>query len=218
MTNIERTATREPLDAERIVGEAIALADDQGVAGLTMRRLADRLGYKVMSLYNHVPNKDDLLARMVDAVAAEIAPATDCESPLDGVRSIAISTHDALVRHPWAAELWQRYLPGQAQTSRMEDLLRLLNTSGLSPELAHDGFHAVTNHVLGYTLQQLGMTLSADDPTANADVYLATLDTERHPHMMAHVQQHLDGDTASSFGLVLDLILEGLVRRNRGLG
>ena len=68
------------------------------------------------------------------------------------------------------------------------------------------------NHVLGYTLQQLGMALDDDDPEAKAREYLAGIDTGEFQHMVAHVRQHLDGDTASSFELVLDLILDGLVR------
>lgn len=128
---------------------------------------------------------------------------------------MAISTHDVLVAHPWAPDRWQRHLPGPARTSRMEDLLRLFAESGLPPDLAHHGFHAVTNHVLGYTLQQLVLSMGDDDPTASAQAFLDSLARERHPHMIAHVRQHLDGDTASSFELVLDLILDGLVRLAR---
>ncbi len=46
-------------------------------------------------------------------------------------------------------------MPGPARNRLMEDLLRLLDQSGLSPDLAHHGFHAVNNHVIGYTLQEL---------------------------------------------------------------
>ena len=97
----------------------------------------------------------------------------------------------------------------------MEHLLRLLDESGLSADLAHHGFHAVNNHVLGYTLQELGMTLDqadADDPLAPARAHLADISPEAHPFTIAHVRRHLDGDTSSSFELVLDLIIDGLVR------
>jgi hypothetical protein len=58
------------------------------------------------------------------------------------------------------------------------------------------------------------MALDDDDPQAKAQEYLAGIDTGEFPHMVAHVRQHLEGDTASSFELVLDLILDGLVRLN----
>lgn len=208
------TSKRAPLSRAAIVDSAIELADQDGVAALTMRNLAGRLGYKVMALYNHVDNKDQLLCLMVDAVAAEVDEASADVDAIAAVRAMAMSTRAALVRHPWAAELWQRYLPGTARTLHMENLLRTLDRSGLSADLAHHGFHAVNNHVLGYTLQELGMTLDKGDPedvAALGEDFLSGMPVETYPHTVAHVRQHLDGDTASSFELVLDLILDGLV-------
>ena len=94
----------------------------------------------------------------------------------------------------------------------MDHLLQLLDQSGLSAELAHHGFHAVTNHVLGYTLQELGMTAGRESMKATAEQFLAGISATTYPHMVAHVRQHVDGETGSSFELVLDLILDGLVR------
>jgi AcrR family transcriptional regulator len=206
---------RSPLTTATVVAAGIGLADEQGVGALSMRNLARTLGYEVMSLYNHVRNKDDLLTLMVDAVAAEIdAPPVDAV-PLEAVRAMAVSTHDTLVRHPWAASLWLRQPPGPARTQQMEDLLRLMYASGLSHELAHHGFHAVNNHVLGYTLQQLGMALDTADLHGKARSFMAGLSPDTYPYMVAHIQEHLDGHTASSFELVLDLILDGLVRLDR---
>ncbi|MGI9603893.1 MAG: TetR/AcrR family transcriptional regulator [Acidimicrobiales bacterium] len=205
-------SARQPLQRDGIVDAAMALADEEGVGALSMRKLARRLGYEVMSLYNHVANKDELQFLMVDCVAAEIDGPPTQAAPLEAVRTIAVSTHNVLVAHPWAPELWQRHPPGPARTQIMEDLLRLLDDSGLSPDLAHHGFHAVNNHVLGYTLQELGMTFDDDDLESKARAFLAGIPVETYPFMVAHVHQHLDGDTASSFELVLDLILDGLVR------
>jgi AcrR family transcriptional regulator len=211
ISNEMSATTREPLQRDRIVAAAVQLADTEGVDALSMRNLARTLGYEVMSLYNHVANKDELLALMVDAVAGEISDPLSGAPPLEAVRGLAISTHDVLVRHSWAPSLWLRSLPGPTRTRQMDDLLRLFDESGLSAELAHHGFHAVTNHVLGYTLQQLGMNIG-DDPEARANEFLSGISDADHPHMVAHVRQHLAGDTSSSFELVLDLILDGLVR------
>ena len=217
---VEVRVPRERLDRDAIVAAGVALADEDGVGALTMRNLARRLGYEVMSLYNHVANKDEALTGMVDAVAAEIDDAPPDVAPLEGVRAIAMSTRAALVRHPWAAELWLRQMPGPARTRQMEMLLRTLDQTGLSPELAHHGFHAVNNHVLGYTLQEIGMTRAnaGPDPTAKAHEFLDGISAETYPYTVAHVQQHLNGDTSSSFELVLDLILDGLVRLDAEAG
>ena len=211
----ETTSTsREPLDAERIVAVGIALADAEGVGALTMRRLADELGYKVMALYRHVANKDELLKQMVDAVAATIPAPPPDRAPLASIRDFTVATHDAFVRHPWVPTLWLRVLPGPARIDHMEYLLSAFARSGLPDDLAHHGFHAVNNHVLGYTLQAQEMATSTDDRAMEdlALEFVESLDTDRHAHSIAHVQQHLDGDTSPSFELVLDLILDGLER------
>lgn len=207
---------RQPLSRDSILAAAIELADNEGVAALSMRNLARRLGFEVMALYNHIANKNDLLSQMVDTVAGQIeAPPSEME-PMRAVRAIAMSTRETLVAHPWASELWLKHLPGPARSAQMEALLRTLYESGLSDELAHHGFHAVNNHVNGYTLQEQGMTLGDDAEMAEDQIhqYLATLSDEEHPRTIAHVHQHLDGDSSSSFELVLDLILDGLVRLN----
>ena len=226
---------RGSLDQATIVATAIDLADADGVEKLTMRNLADKLGYKVMALYNHVGNKDELSGLMVDAVVAvaldpsvgstdtdtDTGTGTEIESkpesPLAAVRSIALSVRAVLVAHPWAAELWLRQMPGPARTQIMENLLSALAATDLSPEIAHHGFHAVTNHVIGYTLQESGMNAGldsrdVDDVEQVAHDFMGQLDSERFAHTITHVRQHLDGETSSSFEFVLDLILDGLVR------
>jgi len=216
----ENHTKRPPLDRLSIVVAAMEIADSEGAGALTMRRVAERVGFKVMALYNHVANKDELIGVMVDAVAHEIdEPAEDLD-PLDAVRAIAVATRATFLRHPWVPPLWQSHVPGPARTDRMEYLLRTLDRSGLSPELAHHGFHAVNNHVLGYTLQEQAMaldTLDLDDPSAAARIYVDNLSPTEHALTIAHVNQHLDGHTESSFELVLDLILDCLVRLNEAV-
>lgn len=197
-----------------IVAAGVELADDTGVGGLTMRRLAERLGFKAMALYNHITGKQELLALMVDAVAAEVEPPDSELDALDAIRAHALSTRAAFVRHPWVPQQWQRHLPGPARRDHMEAQLRTLAASGLSPDVAHLGFHAVNNHVLGYTLQELAMEFDGSDPAANsaAEAFIASMSHDSHPYTIAHVREHLRGETSSSFAQVLDLILDGLVR------
>ena len=207
-------SSRTPLDAERIVTVGIELADGDGVSSLTMRRLADELGYKVMALYRHVANKDELLTLMVDAVAGTIVMPDPGAAPMDGIRQHAIATRDAFVRHPWAPSLWLHHMPGPRRIDHMEYLLAAFSRSGLPDDLAHHGFHAVNNHVLGYTLQAQEMDIPADEASMEemARGFIASLDPTDHHHTIAHVEQHLAGDTGTSFELVLDLILDGLAR------
>ena len=209
------TTEREPLDRDAIVARAVAFADERGTDALSMRKLAAELGYEVMSLYNHVANKNEVLALMVDAVAAEIPAPDPDDDPLVAVRTLAVDTRAALVRHPWAASLWLRQLPGPARVQHMENHLAALAATDMPPPVAHLAFHAVNNHVIGYTLQEQAMAYvvpAGDDPNAFARSFMEGLSAEDLPHTVTHIQQHLDGDTASSFELVLDLILDGLTR------
>ena len=92
---------RKPLSRERILETALALADEQGIDALSMRKLGQQLGYEAMSLYNHVANKDDLLDGMVDLVLAEMeAPARREGSPDSQGGDLGARV---LRRHPWAA-------------------------------------------------------------------------------------------------------------------
>ena len=61
-------AKRTPLNRERVLRAAVALADEAGIESLSMRRLGQELGVEAMSLYNHVANKDDLLNGITDLV------------------------------------------------------------------------------------------------------------------------------------------------------
>ena len=65
---VQEPRSEPPLSRERIVATAVELLDAQGVDGLTMRRLADRLGSGVMSLYWHVDNKEDVFDLALDSV------------------------------------------------------------------------------------------------------------------------------------------------------
>src|SRR5262245_12065483 len=60
------------LDHEAITAVAVALADEDGVDAVSMRRIAGRMDHSPMSLYRHVGNKDDLTELMYDAVLGEL--------------------------------------------------------------------------------------------------------------------------------------------------
>lgn len=89
---------------EDVVRTAIAIADAEGSAALSMRRVATELGVATMSLYRHVPSKDDLVERMIDAVFDDHRltgpPPADW---FDAVEAGARRIWKIFRRHPWAA-------------------------------------------------------------------------------------------------------------------
>src|SRR5215208_7795038 len=98
---------------------------------------ADALGAGAMSLYLHVPNKEQLLDGMVDIVFSEIElPSTDVDWRT-ALRRRALSTRAALKRHPWAVGLLEgRATPGPANLRLHNAILGCLREAGFSIEMA----------------------------------------------------------------------------------
>jgi len=208
---------RGPLTRERVLRAAVALADEHGVEGLSMRELARELGFGAMSLYNHVANKNEMLDGMIDLVASEIeAPAPRNGDWKTAIRETALSAHQTLLRHPWASALWSSRVPGPARLRYMDSLLRGLRESGFSVDTACRGFHAITTHVLGFTLQRLAFPVAQPELADVAKSFLADLSTEEFPYFAEHVQHHIDAPgQGDSFETVLDWIVEGLEQSDR---
>lgn len=117
------------LSLERIVATAMELLDAEGVDGLKMRRLADRLGAGAMSLYWHVDNKEAVFDLALDSVLEYRAPPGIVASE-DWREDIVHMLEDwraSMLRHPWSASLLPRRALGPNILSRLEllqDLVR----------------------------------------------------------------------------------------------
>lgn len=100
-----RRGTSVPrLSPGRIVAAAMAVADAEGLAGLSMRRVATETGVATMSLYRHVADKDDLLLKMLDAAFGECRfPADPPEGWRDQLELAARTLWAMFKRHPWLA-------------------------------------------------------------------------------------------------------------------
>ena len=207
------TTPRQPLDRERVLRAAVELADSEGIDALTMRRLAARLGVEAMTLYYHVKNKTDVVDGMVGLVTREFEPPTPGEPWRPAVRDAAISAHDALMRHPWAAD--QMFTAGvsPARLAWMDALLGTLRSGGLSPALTHHAYHALDSHIVGFTLWVVGLPIDDTTLPDMAATFLATLPAEGLPHLVEHIEQHVSpSDDIREFEFGLDLLLDGLER------
>ena len=205
---------RTPLSRERVIGAAIDLADADGLAALSMRRLATSLDVEAMSLYYHVRNKNEVLGGVLERVLSEL------ELPLAGMpwklalRTTALSAHAVLDRHRWAATLLMT--PGVSSATRvrwMESVLASLAAAGLPPGLADHAYHALDSYVVGFTLWQSSIPYSAAQLEDLARTYLATMPVDELPHTADHVRWHLDstgGEGGRAFESGLDMFLDGL--------
>src|ERR1700693_5585284 len=211
-----RPARRVPLSKERVLRAAIKLADEGGVEALSMRKLADVLGVKAISLYNHVANKDDVLDGIVDAAWAEILPPTGDEDWKTAVRDIAISAHEMMMSHPWASDLSVRK-PGLARLRYGDSLLGCFRNAGFSKDLTYHAYHIIESYIMGYTLQVLSFravdTQQFEDIAAGFRRGDFSAD---YPHFTEHALQHMEPepghDEVSGYELGLDLILDSLER------
>jgi len=215
----ERTKRRTPLNRERVLRAALALADQGGFESLTMRNLAKELGVEAMSLYNHVANKDDLLDGMIDLVFGEIElPPTDVDWKT-AMRRRAVSTREALNRHRWAIGLMEgRSSHGPANLSLHDAVLGCLRAAGFSMEMTVHAYSVQDSYIYGFALQESDMSSeSADDFAAEAQrqmhEYQAVL--ADYPHLVEVVGGYVAKagyDYATEFLFGLDLILDGLDR------
>jgi AcrR family transcriptional regulator len=205
------TTRRKPLSRERILDTALAIADEEGIDALSMRKLGQALGYEAMSLYNHVANKDDLLDGILDVILTECEPPSSVGSWDAAVRASAISVHAALTRHPWAIALMMTGRIRPARLDYMDSLLRRLREAGFSAEMTYAVYHVLDGHIFGFALWEVGHTLKAEDAAELAASVMPIL--EGYPHLREHADQHMNEGghhDLSAFELGLDMILQGL--------
>ncbi|HEX6468090.1 MAG TPA: TetR/AcrR family transcriptional regulator C-terminal domain-containing protein [Streptosporangiaceae bacterium] len=101
-----RRPARETLSRAQVVRAAVELLDEEGLAGLSMRKLADRLSAGATSIYWHVETKDDLLEYAIDEIYGEVdVPDPQLAGWRSGVTLFAHSLRATILRHPWFSEV-----------------------------------------------------------------------------------------------------------------
>jgi AcrR family transcriptional regulator len=226
------TERRSTLSKDRVLQAAVGLADEGGIASLTMRKLAQRLGVEAMSLYYHVADKDEVLDGMVELVISEInARVDEIEAPSGGagwkaaVRQRILAARQVLLRHPWAPGIIESRTTMNPAVLRYFDALSgLLREGGFSVDLVHHAMHALGSRALGFTQELFSEENNADVGPEVAAIMLGRL-AEEYPHIseMVMAASHDAGSTLGwcddqvEFEFGLDLILDGL-ERLRGTG
>jgi AcrR family transcriptional regulator len=198
-----------PLTRERIVTEAVALLDEDGAAGLTMRRLAERLGAGPTTLYWHVRTKDDVLDLALDAIFGDVPLPASPGERMDGewmedVRALGGDWYAVMLRHPWAPGLLGRPMLGPNVLARTEFLQASLARGGFAGADLAVATHGLANYVIGSALTRV----AGGSPTA-ADQHVHAHAAE-YPTLAA--TGHLgDQDWDVVFRRGLDSFLAGLV-------
>lgn len=209
---VQETRREPPLSLERIVATAVELLDAQGLDGLTMRRLADRLGSGVMSLYWHVDNKEEVFDLALDSVLEYRRPPNVGESQ-DWRGEVVHMLEDwraIMLRHPWSASLLPRQALGQNILSRLEMLSKTLSKAGVADADMNVAIWSLWNYVMGATITRASFDLS-DDDRASAQQRLEHL-SGHHP-TIERTRLLLDDDWDGVFRKGLGFLLDGLSPR-----
>ncbi|MGF1425276.1 TetR/AcrR family transcriptional regulator [Kitasatospora sp. LaBMicrA B282] len=210
-------SARTPLTRHKVLQAAVALADEQGLKAVTMRRLGEAVGVEAMSLYTHVANKDDLLDGMIDVVFGETDPPAGPADWKTQLRRRAVSVRRTLARHRWAIGLMEsRATPGPATLRHHDAVLGCLRAAGFSIELAAHAYSALDSYVYGFALQERGLPFDSPEESAQvAQAILTQIPADQYPHLVEVATQYVlrpGYDYGREFEFGLDLILDGLER------
>ena len=139
------------LRLEQIAACAVELADAEGLAALSMQRVAARLGFTTMSLYRYMPGKSELVDLMLDAaIGAPPALDRDGNGWRERLQEWARAHWELVHRHPWMLELaTRRRLMGPNELAWIEAGLRAVDGIGLNGEEMLDVVVLVNGFVRG---------------------------------------------------------------------
>ena len=210
-----QVASDAGLNKQRVVVEAVRLADREGVDGLSMRRLAGALGAGAMSLYHYVANKEELLDAMIDLVFEEIEVPPDETDWQSAMRRRSVSARQVLACHPWAISLMEsRTSPGPASLRHREAVTACLRRAGFSVLSATHANWLLDSYVYGFALQEASLPFDTADELADIteDVFLPQLPADEFPYLNESAEALVAAgyDPAEEFIFGLDLVLAAL--------
>jgi AcrR family transcriptional regulator len=224
-TRVEPTARRPRFTRDEIAAAATRIADAEGFAAVSMRRIAAELDAGTMTLYHYVRTKDELLTLVTDAVMAEVVVPLVEPMPQHwraALVLIAGRTRDALQRHPWILDIIDDPAIGPNSVRHFDQSLQAVASLPITLGEKLDIVGMVDEYVFGYCLQ-LRNNAQPEPPGFDDGMvgYVnGLLETGDYPHlrelaadigidaMWRQIEDHTrDG---SRFGRNLDRLLDGI--------
>ena len=206
---------RRPLTRAAIVDAALALLDREGLAGLSMRKLAQELGAGAASLYWHVGDKEELLSLLLDRIVGEMEiPAPDPANWQEQVKEMGREARRLFQRHRDAAQISMGRIPaGPRSLPVLERNLAVLVAAGLPARVVAHAADMFALYVGGFAFEEslrvppLG---DASASTAQLADYYRSLPPEAFPTLVGLADDLTGGDADERFEFGLELLVRGL--------
>jgi AcrR family transcriptional regulator len=204
-----------------ILAAALKILNDDGLEGLSMRKLAAALDIEAMSLYNHVKDKRDLLDGLVDRVLSQIELPDDRLAWDRRLELIALGLYAALVQHP-ALVIVMATEKGQPTDLRvlkgMDSLVAILAVSGLNPALQVSAYRGLLATCFGFVLAAT-QGLSKTQAQAQEDWEtrgVQAWNAEALPHLAGLAPQFLQTHADDDYKFMLGAYLAALKTESMG--
>ena len=202
---------RQRMTRERVLLGALQLADEVGVADLTIRRLADALDSRPMTIYHYVSSKEEILDGIVDLVLGEIELPNAELDWKPAMRARCVSAREVLARHPWAVQLIDsRRSPGPATLRHSNAVIASLR-SGLSLTMTAHAYAMLDAYVYGFVIQEASIPTSDEEMTDVVEGMMDEQFAQHFPDLHAFTVDHVlqaGYDFRAEFDFGLDLILD----------
>ncbi|HEX4088554.1 MAG TPA: TetR/AcrR family transcriptional regulator [Trebonia sp.] len=219
-----RRGPRPSLSLDRIVAEAISLADADGLANLSMQHLAERLGCAKMALYRYVPGKSELVALMIDAALGD-PPEPPAQTAQNGpsrgagdqrwravLRLWATTIFARYREHPWAIDATAGARPtGPHEMAWLENALAALAGTGLTGAERLDAVALLNGHVRSLVQVTPAGQHDLESELARQVGGALAAHPDRYPQVLAAFSESprpAERNNALDFGI--DRILDGL--------
>jgi AcrR family transcriptional regulator len=209
--HVDRPGRRPTLTLEAIVKAAIAVLDESGVVGLSMRRVAERLGTGAASLYGYVSGREQLLELVFDELVGQVPlPTPDPERWREQVFEMLRDLRAVLMSHRDAALAGLGRIPTSPQTlAAAEVLVATLRTGGLSDRVVAIGLDQLILYVSACAfedglLKQAGMRPEeVAQYFADVHAFYEALPPAQYPVLasVANEMTSADGDERFEFGI-----------------
>ncbi|WP_127501810.1 TetR/AcrR family transcriptional regulator [Actinoplanes solisilvae] len=197
---------------DQVVDAAIGIADTEGLAAVTMRRIAQDMGAGAMSLYTYVPDKDRLIDLMVDRVGGTITPPELTGDWRTDMVALARGQRDLMIAHPWMpAALPNRRLTGRNMLAYLERGLAALEPTGLDGPTKLEVVALVTAFVATFVTGELAGTTPTSEQVALIGEAVASGD---FPQLAAALAEGGQG-REPSFDRLADWTITGLIEQAR---